>query len=146
MRAAAVLAPFVAALALAACDAAPAPGDESTDPAALLPSGGRWVVTAIDGAPLPAGITPTLTREGNRIGGNGGCNQYGGGITIRGERLSIGQLASTMMACQGPAMAVEARLHAAMGRVNGARGMVGGALHLTEGGRPMVTLVPAAGE
>jgi len=148
MRAAAALAPFAAILAFAACAAAPdtPPGSESTDPALLLPSGGRWTVTAIEGEPVPARVTPTLARDGDRVGGNGGCNQYGGGITIAGERLSFGQLVSTMMACPSPAMEVEGRLHAALARVDGLRGTVGGVLQLTEDSRPVVTLTPAAAE
>lgn len=136
----AVLAPF----ALAACaESPPAPGSESTDPALLFTSGSEWRVVAIDLAPVPAGISPTLRREGDSVSGHGGCNRFGGTIAIEGERLSFGPLVSTRMACPQPVMQVDARLHDALRRVDGVRGIVGGTLQLTASTRPVVTLTPA---
>lgn len=133
------------ALALAACaGAATDTVGGSTDPVALLTSGTTWNVVAIDLAPVPAGIRPTLRRDGQQIGGNGGCNRFGGAVRIAGDRLTIGALVSTRMACSEPAMRVEARLHDALGRVDGARGTPGGTVELTSGDRPVVTLSPAA--
>lgn len=136
--------PALPAFALAACVGAQAPaGDGSTDAAALFASGTSWTVVAIDLQPVPAGISPTIQREGDRVGGNGGCNQFGGAITVSGQRLTFGEMASTLMACQPAAMEVEARLHGALKRVDGVRA-AGGTLQLTAQGRPVVTLVRAA--
>ncbi len=35
----------------------------------------------------------------HRVGGSGGCNQITGGYELKGEKLTFGQMASTMMAC-----------------------------------------------
>ena len=40
------------------------------------------------------------SRE-NRIAGTGGCNRFSGGYEIDGQKISIGPMATTMMACPG---------------------------------------------
>lgn len=55
------------------------------------------------------------TRE-RRVSGSGGCNRFGGSFTVAAERLSLGALAATEMACpQG--MAQEAAFFQQLGRV-----------------------------
>ena len=47
----------------------------------------------------------TLTAEFGKDGtlsGNGGCNNYSGPYTVDGDKIKIGPLASTMMACSDP--------------------------------------------
>lgn len=46
------------------------------------------------------GTTPTANfGEDGRVGGNTGCNNYGGTYEVRGETISIGRLVSTRRAC-----------------------------------------------
>lgn len=55
------------------------------------------------------------TRE-RRVSGSGGCNRFGGGFTVAAERLSLGTLVATEMACpQG--MAQEAAFFQQLGKV-----------------------------
>lgn len=55
------------------------------------------------------------TRE-RRVSGSGGCNRFGGSFTVAAERLSLGALAATEMACpQGKAQ--EAAFFQQLGRV-----------------------------
>jgi heat shock protein HslJ len=56
-------------------------------------------------AGLPTGIT--VRFEAGQLQGFDGCNQLVGAYTIAGDRLILGQLAGTMMACAPPVMAIE---------------------------------------
>ena len=59
----------------------------------------------------------TFTEDG-KVYGDSGCNRFTGGYTVKGDRITIGPLASTMMACPEPRMSAEAtfltRLQAAV--------------------------------
>jgi heat shock protein HslJ len=70
-----------------------------------------WRLHTIDRKPLPAGTkAPTLRVESGQVGGFGGCNRYMGGVTeISPGSVKFTRLASTMMACEEPAMQLEQR-------------------------------------
>ena len=57
---------------------------------------------------------PTARFEAGRITGFGGCNRLMGSYTLQQNRVTIGGLAGTMMACPEPAMSIERALHAAL--------------------------------
>jgi heat shock protein HslJ len=62
-----------------------------------------WSLTRLGGsaAPTGAGDRPaTLRLEGDKAGGFGGCNRYGGSYRLAGDSLSFGEMASTRMFCQ----------------------------------------------
>lgn len=72
--------------------------------------GRRWKLTAVQGieADLGALRTPVTARfSDGRIEGFGGCNHFTGAYTLDGDRLAIGSLAATMMACPRATMALE---------------------------------------
>ena len=48
------------------------------------------------------------------VSGSGGCNRYFGSYTVDGASLTIGQLGSTEMACQGPGSEIESIYLAAL--------------------------------
>ena len=48
---------------------------------------------------VPGSTITLLFSEQDRLGGSGGCNTYGGSYTIEGDRITIGQVFSTLMAC-----------------------------------------------
>ncbi len=91
---------------LAACGAAadptstvPAPTD-TTAPAAL--EGSDWLLTSLDGrAPLPD-TNITLKFQEGQATGHAGCNSYGGAYGVEGGRLTIAQVAMTLMMCVEP--------------------------------------------
>jgi heat shock protein HslJ len=85
------LAPIALAL-LAACTTAGAAGPDS--PA------GKWRFVSIDGA-KPVSSKAELTIEPNRVGANVGCNGMGGDLQIKGGKLIVGAVVSTMMFCEG---------------------------------------------
>ncbi len=70
----------------------------------------RWKLTDVQGieADLRAARAPATARfnEG-RIEGFGGCNHFSGAYTLDGDRITIGSLAATMMACPPATMALE---------------------------------------
>jgi heat shock protein HslJ len=69
-----------------------------------------WVLTGLPGQTLPAGQgrnAVTVTFEAGRVHGFSGCNQLMGSYTLQGERLVLGTLGGTMMACPEPAMSIE---------------------------------------
>lgn len=49
----------------------------------------------------------TFTKDGN-VFGDSGCNRFTGGYTVHGDRIEIGPLASTLMACPQKQMDAEA--------------------------------------
>lgn len=72
-------------------------------------SGGQAIVGVISGMRLTAVFTPD-----GMVSGNGGCNSFSGTYTTSGNNITIGPLASTMMACQEDVMQQEAAYLAAL--------------------------------
>ena len=85
------------------------------------PEGITWILEqqAVDGptmlARLPQLVLASLVMEDGNAGGNSGCNSWFGDYTLEGDSLTFGPLGSTMMACPGPAMAVEQAFIANLG-------------------------------
>ncbi|CAB4881644.1 unannotated protein [freshwater metagenome] len=84
-----------AALAIAACGA----GGPSPE--------GTWILD-------PAQSEATLNLEGGKVGGSNGCNMLIGAYKTDGDRLTFGELGSTLMACTGPGAALERRVMAGL--------------------------------
>jgi heat shock protein HslJ len=57
--------------------------------------------------PLPANEELTAEFSSGRISGSGGCNRFMGSYETQGEKLSVGQLASTFKACEESIMTQE---------------------------------------
>lgn len=65
------------------------------------PVGPTWTLASIEGRPPVSGTTITAEfSSDSRVAGKSGCNNYTGHAEADGGRLSVGLLASTMMACQ----------------------------------------------
>jgi heat shock protein HslJ len=99
----------------AAC--APAAGMTATPETQPTPEpptqleGTEWVLvrygpTAAPVEPL-ADNAPTLSFDNGNLGGNTGCNHYGGDYRIEGDRLIIDELFQTLIGCPEPVMAQE---------------------------------------
>jgi heat shock protein HslJ len=75
---------------------------------------GKEAVVGMDGTEQ---VTLAFGADGT-VSGSGGCNTYSGPFTTTGtDQLTIGTLASTMMACEEPAMETEQMFFAALGNV-----------------------------
>ena len=83
--------------------------------AATLPLAGAWLAEDINGGGVIDNLQTTLEIAADgKVSGNGGCNRFSGSATIDGDKISFGDLASTMMACTEAAMDQEMKLHAAL--------------------------------
>lgn len=74
-------------------------------------AGGEWRAVDVNGLPVAGErpLTLTLGPDG-RASGNAGCNSFSGTYEFRSrDRLDLGPLAVTRMACEPPAMEQEAR-------------------------------------
>jgi heat shock protein HslJ len=61
-------------------------------------NGKQAVIGVLEGTTL----TADFGKDGT-LSGNSGCNTYSGGYKVNGDQITIGPLASTMMACSDPA-------------------------------------------
>jgi len=79
-------------------------------------AGTAWILVELDAEQplIGASITAEFDEQG-RVGGTSGCNSYGGQYQARGESMTIGALAGTLMACAEPVMAQESAFLAALG-------------------------------
>lgn len=98
---------------LAGCCRLPSPQAATT-----TLEGTSWRLVSVPGQ-APAAIAaltqvPTARFESGRVTGFGGCNRLTGAYTLQQNRLTIGGMAGTMMACPEPAMSIEGALHAAL--------------------------------
>lgn len=59
-----------------------------------------WTVISIGGAPTIKGSEPTMTfAPGGTVSGSSGCNQYSGPFHTDRDRITVGQLTSTLIGC-----------------------------------------------
>jgi len=77
----------------------PADDRAQADDAAENALEGTWRLIEIDGAPTAEGAESTLIVSPGEIGGNGGCNTYGGTLEVDDSNIDITNVFSTMMAC-----------------------------------------------
>ncbi|MCG8542880.1 MAG: META domain-containing protein [Alphaproteobacteria bacterium] len=99
MRAATPLTILAIAIALAGCA-----GAAKQAPLA----GSEWQPTRLGASSVPNKPESYVQfRVQGRLAGLGGCNRFMGGYTLDGDKIAIGPLASTQMACPEPAMTQE---------------------------------------
>lgn len=91
--------------ALAACGGHGVSADDGDQQQAAADMVGHtYLSTAVRGAQIPGGGPLELSfPESGRISVTAGCNRHSGAATFDGDQLRVGQLASTAMACVGPA-------------------------------------------
>jgi heat shock protein HslJ len=128
---------------LAGCCRVPAHAPRATT--ATL-EGVSWRLDSLTGkdpavlAALPRQATARFAA--GRVTGFSGCNNFTGGYTLDGDRLKLGPLAGTMMACPDPEMAIETAFRAVlMGTVRHA--VTGGRLSLTAESGAVLGFAPA---
>ncbi len=86
------------ALALLLITATFADGAEATDGLA----GRSWKLIESEGTAIRADIASSANPSPDGVGGNGGCNTYGGTLTVTPDGVDITEIMSTLMACDGP--------------------------------------------
>ena len=63
-----------------------------------------WKLVELNGGPVSPGEGKELhmiLRGEDQVGGYSGCNQFTGSVTVTGDGLSFGPIASTRRMCQG---------------------------------------------
>ena len=78
------------------------PACTSSDSVSL--EGTSWRLVTLGNLQPVEGSTITISFEDGQVSGSSGCNSYGGEYQVIGEKLEIGVLMSTLMACADPAM------------------------------------------
>ena len=102
-----------------------------------------WRITEIDGTPALAEVPLELRFDPEgRITVQGSCNGWFAGYHLTGERLGIGPLGATRMACPPPVMDQETHLFAALARVMRFDVTDAGALVLLSGDIPVLVAQP----
>jgi heat shock protein HslJ len=91
-------------------------GDDGTDASQL--EGTPWVLTSGRDITLPASVAPSALFEDGTVSGSTGCNQFTGPYSLDGDSLEIGDLATTLMACEPPRDATERAYVDALGLVS----------------------------
>ena len=106
---------------------------------------GEWRVTAITEAEVPEGVEVSMrVADEGQVSGRGGCNRYSGEYELAGDRLTIGPVAMTRMACPDEQMTTETRFGVAVGDVARAGIDETGALILSDaGGARLIVALPA---
>lgn len=61
--------------------------------------GSKWELVSINGVRPLAGSSISLNFDKDSLGGNGGCNSYGGDYKVKGDKLSVSSVFSTEMYC-----------------------------------------------
>jgi len=62
--------------------------------------GSEWRLVDLAGTPIVPDSKPTLAfPDVGRVAGNGSCNRFTGNVSVEGDIIKVGALASTRMAC-----------------------------------------------
>jgi heat shock protein HslJ len=67
--------------------------------------GGQFAIDQVAGAAVPAGSTPSIAIDGQRVSGDAGCNRFTTGVSHGPTTLTFGAIAATRMACADAARA-----------------------------------------
>ena len=74
-------------------------GGRGASPAPAL-ANSHWSLVTLNGQPPIAGRALTLSfQSDSQLGGDSGCNSYGGQYRLSGSSITVTQLISTMRAC-----------------------------------------------
>ena len=88
-------------LLVASCSSTHKPAAASNPPASasapLTLLGTEWLLVDVNGTPPLPKVQATLSFvEAGRVAGNGSCNRFTGSVTVSGDKLRVGPLASTL--------------------------------------------------
>lgn len=79
---------------------------------------GSWLAEDIaGGGVIDTAQTTLILAEDGSVSGRGGCNSYGGAATIDGDRITVGQIVSTEMACVEAVMNQEQKFFEMLAKV-----------------------------
>lgn len=125
--------------------AACADGGKATAPSPVPPPDelvdGTWRAKEIAGENVTAGQPSLRFTQDGRAEGSGGCNSFAGPVSINGDAMTFGRLASTRKACLPALLDQEQRLFIALAGTR-SYDLTGEQLTLLDAaGRPLVSFV-----
>lgn len=85
---------------LVGCQGSRGPGADPLD-------GTSWLVVSLQDKTSLAGVEMTVVFDAGKMHGFSGCNQFGGSYKVTGDRIRVGELESTLMACLAPEGAMD---------------------------------------
>src|SRR5690242_6036163 len=92
-------------------------GDDDNAAAAAIP-GNPWTLTGGNDVAGGEQVAPSITFNHGQASGSTGCNHFTAPYTVKGDKLDLGQVAATQMACSGAAADVERAFLVALRNVN----------------------------
>ena len=95
---------------------------------------------------LVEGRGQTLRLDNGHLSGYSGCNRYVGGYVLDGDRLTLGPIATTRMACEPEAMEAEAEFLSALGAATRLVTSEEELVLSDKGGSELLRFVPVASE
>lgn len=82
-------------------------------------TGQFWVLDGATSDPaIDAGATVTLRADSGRVSGQAPCNAYNAAITVDGDSIEVGRIATSRMACDPATAKAETTFLQALGRVD----------------------------
>jgi heat shock protein HslJ len=138
---------LVGAMLLAACGDDSSSSDTTTageTAAADALSGTRWTLD-VAGLDVPGAdkVLPTIAFADGSVSGSAGCNTFTGSYTVSGDSLTLGQLASTQIACGTVETAVETVVLERLGKVAGYQATADSLTLTDSSGATLLTYAPA---
>lgn len=128
---------YIIAMLLTACG-----GTGAADQSASL-EGTSWKLEYFNKNRPVAGHEPTISFEDGQVSGTAGCNSYGGGYEVDGEKISFGAMFMTEMWCEGDGlMDQESTYLALLGQAESYQ-VVDGVLTIYAGPQQTLGFVPA---
>lgn len=104
--------------------------------------GAEWSAVLIDGIPVVSAPQPRLRwLDENRVSGSGGCNQFVGRSQLAFDRIALGPLAATRMACVAAPQGQEDKFFKALELTRRIRLSEGALILSDEGGTTLLRLV-----
>jgi putative lipoprotein len=84
--------------------------------------GTTWFVQQIDTDDTIDGVGPLLVIQvAGHVAGSGGCNSFSGPVTIKGDAITFGALATTEISCTPAIMSQEQKFFAALAAIRSYR-------------------------
>lgn len=105
------------------------------------PLDGKWALEELRDGIVTSGVHTTLeVAPDGRVGGNGGCNGYGGSVSVDDDTLRFTDIAWTELACEPATMAQEASFLAVLAAAARFHAEAGVLVLIDSAGRKLATL------
>ena len=106
-------------------------------------AGTKWQLSTMDGSALPEQVIITIEFKDGQAGGSSGCNSYGGAYEAEDGKITLDNIAATLMACADEqVMQAEQQYLQALGKVQKYQLQDGLLELMDENGNILLTFTP----